>query len=62
MTVFSLFSQPFGHDKSQAEILEQNLIVNGPQYPDFPSKPVVSQEAKVRAHKRSSSLKPLNPF
>ncbi|XP_074659089.1 serine/threonine-protein kinase tousled-like 1 [Tubulanus polymorphus] len=38
--------KPFGHDKSQAEILEQNLIVNGPAAPEFPAKPVVTQEAK----------------
>lgn len=38
--------QPFGHNLSQASILQQNTILNATQV-DFPVKPVISQEAKV---------------
>lgn len=38
--------QPFGHNLSQASILQQNTILNATQV-DFPAKPVISQEAKV---------------
>ena len=41
--------QPFGHNLSQASILEQNTILNAKEV-EFPAKPVVSQEAKVRQH------------
>lgn len=38
--------QPFGHNLSQASILQQNTILNATQV-EFPAKPPVSQEAKV---------------
>lgn len=38
--------QPFGHNLSQASILEQNTILNA-RGVEFPSKPVVTAEAKV---------------
>jgi hypothetical protein len=43
--VLSMF-QPFGHNLSQAAILEENTILKATEV-DFPSKPIVSQEAKV---------------
>lgn len=39
-------SQPFGHNLSQASILEQNTILRATGV-DFPSKPVATAEAKV---------------
>ncbi|XP_064648198.1 serine/threonine-protein kinase tousled-like 2 isoform X1 [Lineus longissimus] len=53
--------KPFGHDKSQAEILEHNLIVNGPEAPEFPAKPPVSQEAKNFIRKCLAKNKELRP-
>ena len=51
---FSLISQPFGHNLSQAAILEENTILKATEV-QFPSKPAVSLEAKVcndqRQHK-----------
>ena len=41
--------QPFGHNLSQASILQQNTILNATQV-DFPVKPGISQEAKVHVH------------
>lgn len=38
--------KPFGHNLSQAAILEENTILNARQV-DFPNKPPVCQEAKV---------------
>ena len=38
--------KPFGHNLSQAAILEENTILNARQV-DFPTKPQVCQEAKV---------------
>ncbi len=38
--------QPFGHNLSQASILEQNTILRATEV-DIPAKPAVSQEAKV---------------
>lgn len=38
--------QPFGHNQSQATILEENTILKATEV-EFPSKPVVSNEAKV---------------
>lgn len=37
--------QPFGHNLSQASILEQNTILNAREV-EFPAKPLVSAEAK----------------
>ena len=44
-SIFLLF-QPFGHNLSQAAILEENTILNAKEV-EFPSKPIVSPEAKV---------------
>lgn len=41
------FLQPFGHNLSQAAILEENTILKATEV-EFPSKPPVSGEAKVR--------------
>lgn len=38
--------KPFGHNLSQAAILEENTILNARQV-DFPNKPQVCNEAKV---------------
>lgn len=40
------YFQPFGHNLSQAAILEENTILNAKEV-EFPSKPVVTPEAKV---------------
>lgn len=42
-----VFFQPFGHNLSQAAILEENTILKATEV-EFPSKPPVSGEAKVR--------------
>lgn len=42
-----MFFQPFGHNLSQAAILEENTILKATEV-EFPSKPPVSGEAKVR--------------
>lgn len=39
--------KPFGHNQSQATILEENTILKATEI-EFPSKPSVSLEAKVR--------------
>lgn len=44
---FGFFFQPFGHNLSQAAILEENTILKATEV-EFPSKPPVSGEAKVR--------------
>ena len=41
-----LFFQPFGHNQTQAAILENNTILKAREV-DFPAKPAVSNEAKV---------------
>lgn len=41
--------KPFGHNQSQATILEEETILKAKEV-EFPSKPVVSNEAKVRIH------------
>ena len=43
--MFAVF-QPFGHNLSQAAILEENTILKATEV-EFPSKPPVSGEAKV---------------
>ena len=40
--------KPFGHNLSQAAILEENTILNARQV-EFPAKPQVCNEAKVSA-------------
>lgn len=40
------FLQPFGHNQSQATILEENTILKATEV-EFPAKPAVSFEAKV---------------
>lgn len=42
----TIFLQPFGHNLSQAAILEENTILKATEV-EFPAKPIVSQEAKV---------------
>lgn len=39
--------RPFGHDQTQERILREDTIINARKV-DFPSKPSVSNEAKVR--------------
>lgn len=39
--------KPFGHNQSQATILEENTILKATEV-QFPNKPTVSNEAKVR--------------
>ena len=41
-----VFRQPFGHNHTQAAILEQNIILKAKEV-EFPAKPAVSAEAKV---------------
>lgn len=43
----AIHTQPFGHNQSQATILEENTILNASEV-EFPTKPAVSAEAKVR--------------
>jgi tousled-like kinase len=38
--------KPFGHNQSQATILEENTILKATEV-QFPTKPAVSSEAKV---------------
>lgn len=47
MVIWKFFLQPFGHNLSQAAILEENTILKATEV-EFPSKPPVSGEAKVR--------------
>lgn len=42
----ALFFQPFGHNQSQATILEENTILKATDV-QFSNKPAVSSEAKV---------------
>lgn len=41
--------QPFGHNQSQQDILQENTILKATDV-QFPPKPVVTPEAKVFAH------------
>lgn len=41
-----LVLQPFGHNQSQQDILQENTILKATEV-QFPVKPVVSNEAKV---------------
>lgn len=43
---YLLSSQPFGHNQSQATILEENTILKATEV-QFANKPTVSNEAKV---------------
>lgn len=43
--------KPFGHNQSQATILEENTILKATEV-QFPNKPTVSNEAKVSVRKR----------
>ena len=43
--IYISFFQPFGHNQSQATILEENIILKATEV-QYPSKPAVSQEAK----------------
>lgn len=40
--------KPFGHNQSQATILEENTILKATEV-QFPTKPAVSSEAKVNS-------------
>ena len=44
-SIIKLFFQPFGHNQSQATILEENIILKATEV-QFPNKPTVSAEAK----------------
>ena len=44
--------QPFGHNQSQQDILQENTILKATEV-QFPAKPVVSPEAKVHTHTRT---------
>lgn len=44
---YFLFLQPFGHNQSQQDILQENTILKATEV-QFPVKPVVSNEAKVK--------------
>lgn len=44
--LFSIIQQPFGHNQSQATILEENTILKATEV-QFANKPTVSNEAKV---------------
>lgn len=41
--------RPFGHDQTQERILREDTIIKARKV-DFPSRPSVSSEAKVRPH------------
>lgn len=43
--------KPFGHNQSQATILEENTILKATEV-QFPNKPTVSNEAKVSVRHR----------
>lgn len=47
--------KPFGHNQSQATILEEETILKAKEV-EFPSKPVVSNEAKVSDEKVSKTM------
>lgn len=54
--------QPFGHNQSQATILEENIILKATEV-EFPPKPAVSTEAKASimffvTHRMSLKLMP----
>lgn len=44
---FMYYFKPFGHNQSQATILEENTILKATEV-QFANKPTVSNEAKVR--------------
>lgn len=46
MILYVLFSQPFGHNQSQQDILQENTILKATEV-QFPAKPQASTEAKV---------------
>ena len=45
-TLSVVFLQPFGHNQSQQDILQENTILKATEV-QFPPKPVVTTEAKV---------------
>ena len=47
-SMFFCYMQPFGHNLSQASILEQNTMLRATDV-EFPQKPLVSAEAKVKS-------------
>ena len=54
LNVFVLM-QPFGHNLSQAAILEENTILKATEV-QFPQKPPTTNEAKVSGHCLTSGL------
>ncbi len=46
--------QPYGHNLSQAAILENQIILNAKEV-TFPAKPLITVEAKVIQHKHKYS-------
>lgn len=46
LLVFTLSFQPFGHNQSQQDILQENTILKATEV-QFPAKPQASTEAKV---------------
>ncbi|MEQ2194245.1 Serine/threonine-protein kinase tousled-like 1-B [Xenoophorus captivus] len=46
-SLFVSFPQPFGHNQSQQDILQENTILKATEV-QFPAKPQASTEAKVR--------------
>lgn len=48
--------KPFGHNQSQATILEENTILKATEV-QFPNKPTVSNEAKVKFFRRMKEIK-----
>jgi serine/threonine protein kinase len=53
--------KPFGHNQSQATILEENTILKATEV-QFPNKPTVSNEAKVSCLQRPSVNAELTPL
>jgi len=56
-----LIFQPFGHNQSQQDILQENTILKATEV-QFPVKPVVSNEAKVMFYMSSEQWLKLVSF
>ena len=52
---YYLFLQPFGHNQTQASILENRTILKAREV-EFPNKPGISSEAKVHTQYTLDSL------
>lgn len=54
--MFASFLQPFGHNQSQQDILQENTILKATEV-QFPAKPQASTEAKVtHSHRHSDGF------